>query len=57
MIYDATGYVVKWIFVTDGTVLGDQFAMFAGQDIWFLKTDHGSIDSVVVKNAMIAIRR
>ena len=57
VIYDATGYVVKWIFVTDGSVLGDNIAMSGEQDIWFLKTENGSIDSIVVKNAMIAIKR
>ena len=57
VIYDATGYVVKWIFVTDGSVLGDNIVMSGEQDIWFLKTENGSIDSIVVKNAMIAIKR
>ena len=57
LIYDATGYVLKWIFVTDGSVLGDNVAMSGEEDIWFLKSETGSIDSIVVKNAMIVIKR
>ena len=43
--------------MSDGSLLGDEFAMGGQEDIWYLKTDSGSIDSIVVKNAMIAIKR
>ena len=45
------------MFITDGTVLTDEFMMSMQPEVWFLKTDTGSIDSIVVKNAMIAIKR
>ena len=57
MIYDGTGDVVKWILVTDGTVLGEDITLSGDHDILFLRSEMGSLNSTVVKNAMICIKR
>ena len=57
MIYDGNGCVVKWIIVTDGTVLTNELIESCSDDILFLKTDSGGITSTVIRNSMISIKR
>ena len=57
IIYDATGTIIKWIMVTDGTVLSDDLIMSGEHQMLFLKTDNGGINPTVVKNCMITIKR
>ena len=57
LIYDATGKIVQWIFVSDGSVLSDEVITSGQHDILFLKSERGNLDSIVVRNAMIAVKR
>ena len=57
IIYNGTRQIIKWILVTDGTVLGEDITLSKQYDILFLKSQMGSLDSTVVKNAMICIKR
>ena len=43
--------------VTDGTVLSDELIMSGEHEMLFLKTDNGAINTTVVKNCMITIKR
>ena len=57
IIYAAKGLVIKRILVTDGSILTNDITMSGDHDILFLKTDNGGINSTVVNNCMIRIRR
>ena len=57
LIYDGCGHIVKWIFVTDGTVLPDELTTSGLDNMLFLKTETGCLSSIVVRNAMIAVKR
>ena len=43
--------------VTDGSVIDDDFILQQPDDIMFLKTEDGEMNSVCLKNAMIVIKR
>ena len=47
MIYDDTGSIIKWILVSDGTVLSDDLTLSGEHDIWFLKSANGLINSSI----------
>ena len=43
--------------VTDGGELGEDIALTGEHDILFLKSENGSLNSTVVKNALICLKR
>ena len=57
MIYDGEGTVVRWIVVTEGTLLTYDLLQQFDIDVLLLKTNHGGPSSVMLKNAMITINR
>ena len=57
IIYADNGLVIKRILVTDGSMLTDDITMRGDHDILLLKTDNRLINSTVVNNCMIRIRR
>ena len=57
MIYDGEGTVVRWILVTEGTLLTYDLLQQYDIDVLLLKNELGGPSSIVLKNAMITIKR
>ena len=57
MIYDGEGTVVRWIIITEGTLLTYDLVNQYDINVLLLKSDHGGPSPTVLKNAMITINR
>ena len=57
VIYDGNGTIIKWVMVTDGSVLTDDITTSGQHDVIFLKTATGRLTSTVIKNTMITLKR
>ena len=57
MIYDGEGTVVRWIIISEGTLLTYDLVNEYNIDVLLLKSNDGGPSSVVLRNAMITIKR
>ena len=57
MIYDGEGSVVRWIIVTEGTLVSYEMLEQYDIDVLLLKSNDGGLSSTVLRNAMITIKR
>ena len=57
MIYDGEGSVVRWILVTEGTLVTYEMLEQYDIDVLLLKSNDGGLSSTVLRNAMITIKR
>ena len=57
IIYDAESTLIRWIIVTDGTVLSHEWTQEQNCDAMFLITQDGMLSATTLRNAMILIVR
>ena len=55
IIYDGEGTIVKWVVITEGTLLTYDLVQEFDIDVLLLKSNSGGLSSVALKNAMITI--
>ena len=57
MIYDGVGDIRRWIVVSDGRNLSDDFAAEHCEEVMMLKTPDGELCSTTLKSAFIIVKR
>ena len=57
IIYDAECTLIRWIIVTDGSVLSHDWTQEQNSDAMFLFTQDGMLSPTTLRNAMILIVR
>ena len=57
VIYDGEGEIVKWIIVSDGKTLTLEWTQSQDCDALFLISEDGTMNSTVLRNALIIINR
>ena len=57
VIYDGEGEIVKWIIVSDGKTLPHEWTQSQDCDALFLISEDGTMNSTVLRNALITINR
>ena len=57
MIYNGLGHIIRWIIVTDGSQLSDDFAIQNGPSVMLLKTEDGLLSATTVKSVLILVKR
>ena len=57
VIYNGLAEIHRWIIVTDGSQLTDEFAVQHSDSVMLLKTDNGRITATTVKSVLVLIKR